>query len=142
MMDVLALANLAGTCAVLVFLFWERGSRRPYSRTLGLLADEQGDWFVDKVLSHALAKVLAHNTSDLDDTNAEAFSDADEAEAFGGADETDAEAASEADTDSEADADRAARPEFFADPFAPPASDARALAKKLRRGKNARRAGR
>jgi hypothetical protein len=39
---------------------------RCYDPVLKMLADEQGDWYVEKVLSHELGKVLTHNTRDLD----------------------------------------------------------------------------
>ena len=39
---------------------------RCYGPVLKMLADEQGDWYVEKVLSHELGRVLTHGTRDLD----------------------------------------------------------------------------
>jgi hypothetical protein len=36
-----------------------------FDKTLEMLLAEQGEWFVDKVLSHELGKVLRHNTRDM-----------------------------------------------------------------------------
>ena len=39
---------------------------RCYDQVLKMLADEQGDWYIEKVLGHELAKILKHNTQDLE----------------------------------------------------------------------------
>ncbi len=68
-------ALLAGANLLLVHAFAARAQSksqresepgRCYDPVLKMLADEQGDWYVEKVLSHELGKVLSHNTRDLD----------------------------------------------------------------------------
>jgi len=68
-------ALLAGANLALVHVFAARTRSRSlrdlepgrcYDPVLKMLADEQGDWYVEKVLSHELGKVLSHNTRDLD----------------------------------------------------------------------------
>ena len=54
---------------LLVRHLWQR--KKSYQAALTMLEDEQGEWFVDKVVSHELARVLSHNTRDLDSTDEE-----------------------------------------------------------------------
>jgi hypothetical protein len=36
-----------------------------YSQVLKLLADEQGDWYVERIISHEVGKILLHNTENI-----------------------------------------------------------------------------
>jgi len=63
---VLSTANLLLAVANVAFLLrLVYRPRRCFDQVLKMLADEQGDWYIEKVLGHELAKVLQHNTRDL-----------------------------------------------------------------------------
>jgi hypothetical protein len=65
---VLTAANILLVVANMALLL--RISFRPsrcYDQVLKMLADEQGDWYIEKVLGHELAKILKHNTRDMDE---------------------------------------------------------------------------
>ncbi len=63
-------------CSQIVLTWWSATPAPPTSKksaykdrcfgpALEVLAKEQGDWFVEKIISHELAKVLMHNTVEL-----------------------------------------------------------------------------
>ena len=51
-----------------------------YSSVLNMLAQEQGDWHVQMVLSNELGKILTHNTKSLDLQEETDYSDDDDSE--------------------------------------------------------------
>ena len=78
----IAVTNLLLAAAIL-FLGLSSACAQPgrcYDQALRMLADEQGDWFIEKVLSHELAKILKHNTQDLEAADTSWGSDAESSE--------------------------------------------------------------
>ena len=63
---VLSLLIVTNTALLATLVLWARRPSRCFDQALKMLADEQGDWYVETVLSHELGKILQHNTKALD----------------------------------------------------------------------------
>jgi hypothetical protein len=73
-------SNLALTAAALsACVVWLYASRRQrcYDRVLEMIADEQGDWYIEKVLSMELGRILSYTLAPESDASSTAPDDED-----------------------------------------------------------------
>lgn len=75
-------------------------SPKAYEDVLAMLEEQQGEWYVEKIVSHELAKILKFNTKDLDSPSAGESDDSeesanDDSDAESGDEESDAESDTE-----------------------------------------------